>query len=273
MNSCRQDWDNTIRPFDAPAPLSVWLPPSSKPAHTLTFCLDPTRPKTCRLASHMHIKPGELENILLARELEELPEPRAVDWSQALGLTTLDPRSRCFLPLSPSYLFPSDVVLTLRVLPFCFGVFLRVGRKNHFHCVLGKELQHLSLPPVWLPFPLPPLFLQLLPYLCEKGVAVTAERRYWSLQISNSYSGGRFFAKAVLKNPAFWKYTSLCKCSPLPMFFHCLHLFLISLLFSWGNVSAVMFLTADDFGEQLSRFGVQNGQLLYGFINMFIICL
>lgn len=39
----------------------------------------------------MHIKPGELENILLARELEELPEPRAVDWSQALGLTTLDP--------------------------------------------------------------------------------------------------------------------------------------------------------------------------------------
>jgi len=39
----------------------------------------------------MHIKPGELENILLARELEDLPEPRAVDWCQALGLTTLDP--------------------------------------------------------------------------------------------------------------------------------------------------------------------------------------
>lgn len=39
----------------------------------------------------MHIKPGELENTLLARELEELPGPRAVGWSQALGLTTFDP--------------------------------------------------------------------------------------------------------------------------------------------------------------------------------------
>lgn len=184
--------------------------------------------------------------------------------------------SRCFLPLSPSYLFPSDVVLTLCVLPFCFGVFLRVGKKNHCHYVLGKELQHLSLPPVWLPFPLPPLFLQLLPYFCEKGVAVTAERRYWSLQRPNSCSGGCFFAKAVLKNPAFWKYTALCKCSPLPMFFHCLHLFLISFLLPWGNVSAVMFLTADDFWEQLSRFGVQNGYIsvtvwVYEYIyNMFI---
>lgn len=68
-----------------------WLPPSSKPAHALAFRLDPSRPKTCRLASHMHIKPGELENTLLARELEELPGPRAVGWSQALGLTTFDP--------------------------------------------------------------------------------------------------------------------------------------------------------------------------------------
>lgn len=85
-----------------------------------------------------------------------------------------------------------------------------------------------------------------------------------------------FFAKAVLKNPAFWKYTALCKCSPLPMFFHCLHLFLISFLLPWGNVSAVMFLTADDFWEQLSRFGVQNGYIsvtvwVYEYIyNMFI---
>lgn len=81
----------------------------------LAFCLDHTRPKTSRLASHVHIKPGELENILLARELEELPEPRAVDWPQAFGLTTLDPG--VFFPCPP------DVVLTLCVLPFYFRVF------------------------------------------------------------------------------------------------------------------------------------------------------
>lgn len=80
----------------------MWLPPSSKPAHALAFCLDPTRPKTCRLASHTHIKPGELENILLARELEELPEPGAVDWSQALGLITLDP-GFIFFPVRPAF--------------------------------------------------------------------------------------------------------------------------------------------------------------------------
>lgn len=60
-----------------PCPTLVWLPPCSRPAHALAFCLDPARPKTCRLASHMHIKPEMLENILPARELEELPEPKS----------------------------------------------------------------------------------------------------------------------------------------------------------------------------------------------------
>lgn len=80
----------------------------------------PQRPKTCRLASHTHIKPGELENILLARELEELLEPRATDWSQALGLTTLHPGFFLFLCESLS----SDVVPTVYVLLFWFGLFI-----------------------------------------------------------------------------------------------------------------------------------------------------
>lgn len=101
-----------------------WLPPSSKPAHALAFRLDPSRPKTCRLASHMHIKPGELENTLLARELEELPGPRAVGWSQALGLTTFDPGF--FLFLCPSYLL-SSTVQALYVLLFCFLGFFFEG--------------------------------------------------------------------------------------------------------------------------------------------------
>lgn len=263
MNSCRQDWDNTIRPFDAPAPLSVWLPPSSKPAQMLAFCLDPTRPKTCRLASHMHIKPGELENILLARELEELPEPRAVDWPQALGLTTLDPG--VFFP-SPSYLLPSDVVLTLHVLPFCFEVFLSIGKKNHLHCVLGKELQHLSFCPVWLPFPLPPLFL--LPYLCENGVAVTSERKYWSLQISNSCSGGWFFCKSSIKKSNVLEIHLSLQVFPFAHVFSVwLHLLLISLFHEEMFLLVWQQITFESSSADL-EFKMVTFQLLFGFINI-----
>lgn len=176
-------------------------------------------PKTSRLASHMHIKPGELENILLARELEELLEPRAVDWPQALGLTTLDPG--VFFPCPPVISFHQMLSWHCVFCHFILGFCEELEKRTiSLHCVLGKEQQYLSLSPVWLPFLLPPLFLQLLPYLCEEGVTVTAKRRYWSLQISNSCSWGWFLAKTVLKNPAVWKYTCLCKCSPLPIFFH-----------------------------------------------------
>ena len=122
-----------------------------------------------------------------------------------------------------SYLLSSDVVLTLYVLLFCSGLGFFKGWKKEpsSSTVSCRELQHLF--PILLyclPFPLPPLFLQLLPYLCEKGVAVKAERMYWSLQLSNSCSGGWLSSKAVLKNPALWKYTSLYGCFQLPMFFH-----------------------------------------------------
>lgn len=40
-----------------------------------------------------------------------------------------------------------------------------------------------------------------------------------------------------------------------------LHLFLISLLLSWGRIPAVIFLTAADFWEQLSKSGVQNNSV------------
>lgn len=170
----------------------------------------------------MHIKPGELENILLARELEELPEPRAVDWSQALGLTALDPGF--FFSCAPVISFHQ--MLSWHCM-FCYfvlvSVFLRVGKKNHLAPLrpVQRTAASFPCPPVYLPFPLPPLFLQLLPYLCEKGVAVKAERRYWSLQLSHSCSGRWLFSKAVLKKtPALCKYTSLCRCSQLPMFFH-----------------------------------------------------
>lgn len=136
----------------------------------------PQRPKTCRLASHTHIKPGELENILLARELEELLKPRATDWSQALGLTTLHPGF--FFSCAKAF----HQMLSRQYTFCCFGLvclFLRLGWKNHLAALYPVQRTAASFPcpPVHLPSPRPPLFLQLLPYLCEKGIAVKAERR------------------------------------------------------------------------------------------------
>lgn len=220
----------------------------------------------------MHIKPGELENTLLARELEELPEPRAVDWSQALGLTTLDPGF--FFSCAPVISF-HQMLFWHHV--FChfvlFGVFLRVGKKKHLAllCPVQRTAASFPCPPVCLPFPLPSLFLQLLPYLCENGVAVKAERRYWSLQLSSSGSGRWLFSKAVLKNPALWKYNSLCRCSQLPMFFHCGFICSWFLSFFHGEGSLLWY-----FWQQLTfesssanqEFKTIQFQLLFGIINI-----
>lgn len=57
------------------------------------------------------------------------------------------------------------------------GSFLRVGKGNHLAPLFPVQRTAVSVPgpPVCLAFPLP---CSLLPYLCEKGVTVKAERTY-----------------------------------------------------------------------------------------------
>lgn len=187
-----------------PPPLSVWLPPSSKPAHALAFCLDPTRPKTCRLASHMHIKPGELENILLARELEEQPEPRAVDWSRALGLTTLDPGF--FFSCAPVISFHQTSSWHCMFCYFVlFWVFFSGWKKEPSSSTVScaENCSVFSLSSCMSPFS----SSSLVPATVALFVWEGSRCQGWEeiLQFSNSCSGGWLFSKAALKNPTLWK--------------------------------------------------------------------
>lgn len=123
MNSCRRGWDNTIRPFDAPAhpaPLLVWLPPSSKPAHALAFCLDPTKAQDLPFDfSHAYQAWGAGKHLASQRIRGTA---RAQSYWLVSG-TWLDySSSRFFLFLCES--LSSDVVPTVYVLLFWFGLFI-----------------------------------------------------------------------------------------------------------------------------------------------------
>lgn len=103
---------------------------------------------------------------------------RGTAWAQSYWLvsgTWFDhSSSRFFMFLCPC--LSSGVVPAVYVLLFWFGLFLRLGWKNHLAPLYPVQRTAVSFPcpPVHLPSPLPLLFL---PYLCKRGIAVKAERR------------------------------------------------------------------------------------------------
>lgn len=103
---------------------------------------------------------------------------RGTAWAQSYWLvsgTWFDhSSSRFFMFLCPC--LSSGVVPAVYVLLFWFGLFLRLGWKNHLAPLYPVQRTAVSFPcpPVHLSSPLPLLFL---PYLCKRGIAVKAERR------------------------------------------------------------------------------------------------